>query len=86
MTNLGSFFFKSPRGGRGHGTDFAHIQYLITIRYTKTKSDVLGQIMTKFSKNGGLNFLCRNGNPGLKFTLFLYYANFMILSHHFGYA
>ena len=42
----GSFHFKSPRGGRRHGPDFVHIQYLITIRYTKTKSEVLGQIMT----------------------------------------
>ena len=42
----GSFHFKSPRGGRGHGPDFVHIQYLITIRYTKTKSEVFGQVMT----------------------------------------
>ena len=42
----GSFYFKSPRDGRRHGPDFVHIQYLITIRYTKTKSEVFGQVMT----------------------------------------
>ena len=59
----GSFYFKSPRGGRGHGPDFAHIQYLITIRYTKTKSEVLGQIMTKFSKKWGVEFFVQEWQP-----------------------
>ena len=83
------FFFKSPKIfeiGWGVGSEYGNIHFPSTLRCTKTKSEVLGLNMTKFSKNGGLNFLYLNGNPGLKFELFLYCTNFFILSHHFGYA
>ena len=48
----GHFFFKSTRGGRHHDQDFAYIHHWNSFRYTKTKSEVLGQNMTKFRKKG----------------------------------
>ena len=56
MSCMGQFFFQIIQSGRGHGPDFAHIQYIINIRYTKTKSEVLDQNMIRFRKKGGVNF------------------------------
>ena len=82
-------FPKSPKTfeiGRGFGPDFGHINFTITLRCTKTKSVVLGLNINKLRKMGRGIFLYRNGNPVLKFALFLYYTNILIHSHHFGYA
>ena len=81
----GHLFFKSTRGGQHHDPDFAYIHYSNSFRYTKAKSEVLGQNMTKFRKygvGGG-----RNGNPGIIFFFFfMNYAYFFILKHHIGYV
>ena len=56
---LGSLFFKSDKIleiGRGHGSEYGHIQYSSTLGHTKTRSEVLGQSLTRFGNNGPLNF------------------------------
>ena len=46
----------------------------------RNKSRILKYaLMTKFRKNGRLNFLYRNGNPGLKFALFCITPIYLIL-------
>ena len=47
----GSLFVKSPRGGRGHGSDFTHILHLHTLRLAKYKSEVLGHSWPWFGNN-----------------------------------
>ena len=76
-------FFKSGKIfeiGPGVSLEYGHIHFPSTLRCTKTKSEVLGLNMTKFSKNGGLNFLYLNGNPGLKFELFCIAPIFLFLA------
>merc|ERR1712033_132280 len=66
-----SFFFKSYRGGRRHGSDIVHIVFLNTLRHVKTKSEVLGPSITWFGNNGRFNFLVYS-NIAPFFLQFLY--------------
>ena len=52
----GSIIFKWSRYGWGHGSDFAHIVFLNTLRHAKTKSEVLGPRLTWFGNTGRLFF------------------------------
>ena len=67
---IGSLFFKSPRGGRGHGSEFVHIVFLNTLRHAKTKSEVLGPSLTWFGNNGWFNILLSKFAPPFFFTIF----------------
>ena len=76
---VGSFFFKSPKIfeiGRGVGSEYGHIHFPITLRCTKTKSEVLGLNMTKFRKNGGVEFFLQEWQPWSQICTFFVLRQF----------
>ena len=68
----GSIIFKWSRYGRGHGSDFAHIVFLNTLRHAKTKSEVLGPRLTWFGNTGRLFFFSDVLNCPTFFSITVY--------------